>query len=68
MSWFRAILSGVAIVVVAFALLVYVPHLILTHLTGLERGNRVALATAWFVLSLIGQLWGLRRLQSRQVI
>ena len=68
MSWARAIISGLAIVAVAFALLVYIPDLILAQVTGLERGSRVALATGWFVLSLVGLLWGLRRLQSSRII
>jgi len=68
MKWPRAFLSGVVIVGVAFALLVVIPDLILSEITGVERGGRVALATGWFVASLAGLLWGLRRLQSRRVI
>ena len=68
MSWPRAIISGLVSVAVAFALLVYIPDLMLSQVTGLDRGGRVALATGWFVLSLVGLLWGLRRLQSSRVI
>ena len=68
MSWPRAIVSGLVIVAMAFALLVYIPDLILSRVTGLERGGRVALATGWFVVSFVGLLWGLRRLQSRRLI
>lgn len=68
MKWSRAFLSGVVIVGVAFVLLVIIPDLILSEITGVERGGRVALATGWFVASLAGLLWGLRRLQGRRVI
>ncbi len=68
MNWPRAILSGVFIVGVAFALLVVIPDLILSQITGFDRGRRVALATGWFVAALVGLLWGLRRLQSRRII
>lgn len=68
MKWPRAILSGVVIVAVAFALLVEVPDLILSGITGIDRSGRVALATGWFAASLVGLLWGLRRLQSRRII
>jgi len=68
MKWPRAIVSGLVIVAVAFALLVVIPDLILSEITGLDRGGRVALATGWFAVSLVGLLWGLRRLQSRRII
>jgi hypothetical protein len=68
MKWPRAIVSGVVIVAVAFALLVVIPDLILSQVTNFERGGRVALATGWFAASLVGLLWGLRRLQSRHII
>jgi len=68
MKWSRAFLSGMVIVGAAFVLLVYIPDLILSEITGVERSGRVALATGWFVVSLTGLLWGLRRLQSRRVI
>ena len=68
MSWLRAIVSGLVIVAVAFAFLVYIPDLILSQVAGLDRGGRVALATGWFVLSLVGLLWGLRRLQNSRLI
>ncbi len=68
MKWSRAFLSGVVIVGAAFVLLVYIPDLILSEITGVERSGRVALATGWFVASLAGLLWGLRRLQGRRVI
>lgn len=45
MEWSRAFLSGVVIVGAAFVLLVYIPDLILSEITGVERSGRVALAT-----------------------
>lgn len=68
MKWSRALLLGMVIVAVAFALLVVIPDLILSEITGIERGGRVALASGWFIVSLTGMIWGLRRLQSRRVI
>jgi hypothetical protein len=68
MKWPRAILSGLVIVAVAFAVLVVIPDLILSSVTSIERGGRVALATGWFAASLVGLLWGLRRLQGRHII
>ena len=37
MKWTRAFLSGVVIVAAAFALLVVIPDLILSEVTGVER-------------------------------
>ena len=68
MSWPRAILSGLVIVLVAFGLLVFTTDLILSDLTSLERSRRVLLATVWFIGSLVGLLWALRRLQQRRII
>jgi hypothetical protein len=68
MSWPRAVLSGLVIVAGTFALLVVVPDAILSQITDIQRGGRVALATAWFAAAWSGLLWGLRRLQSRRVI
>lgn len=68
MKWSRAFLSGVVIVGLVFVLLVIIPDLILSEITGVERSGRVALATGWFIISFTGLLWGLRRLQSRRII
>lgn len=68
MKWSRAFLSGVVIVGVAFVLMVVIPDLILSEITGVERSGRVALATGWFIVSFAGLLWGLRRLQNRSII
>ena len=68
MSWGRAVVSGVLIVAVAFFLLVYVPDLLLSDLTGLNRHGRVLVATAFFTLALVALAWGLRKLQRRDVV
>ena len=68
MTWRRGVASGVAVVAVAFVLLVYVPNLLLSKLSSFDRSGRVAITTIWFTVSLVGLLWVLRRLQSRHLI
>jgi hypothetical protein len=68
MSWFRAALSAIAVVVIAFVLLVIVPDLLLRKLTGLDRHGRVAVTTAWFTIAVVALAWGLRKLQGRHVV
>jgi hypothetical protein len=53
---------------VGAGLFVYAPNWALTHLTGLSRGGRVAIATIGFVLLLAAAAWLLRRLQGRHVV
>jgi hypothetical protein len=67
-SWLRAVVATVAVVVVGVGLLVVVPSLIVTRLGGLDRGWRAGLATIWFFAMLAGLAWLLRRLQARQLI
>ena len=67
-GWFRAVLTAVAIAVVGIAALVYGTNAVLTKVHSLNRGNRVAIATAMFFVGLFALAWGLRRLQSRRVI
>ena len=57
-----------AVVVVVVGLLVVVPNLIVTRFGGLDRGQRVGLATIWFFAMLAGLAWLLRRLQARHLI
>ncbi len=68
MNWFRAALSAIAVVVIAFVLLVIVPDLLLRKLTGLDRHGRVAVTTAWFTIAVVALAWGLRKLQGRHVV
>lgn len=67
-SWPRAILTAVLIAVVGLGLLAYGTNYLLEHLTGLERSQRVGVATTWFVVVLVALAFGLRRLQRRGVI
>lgn len=52
----------------AFGSLVFVPNLLLTRLSGLDRSGRVAVTTMWFSVVLFGLLWVLRRLQARRLV
>jgi hypothetical protein len=65
MSWMKALLWGAGIVAATFVLLVVVPDLLLSNLSGIKRSERVAVATAWFTVALVAVLWVLRRLQAR---
>ena len=68
LSWPRAIVATVVIVVLGVALLVVVPNLILTRVGGLDRSGRVGLATVWFFGMLAALVRLLRRLQARHLI
>jgi len=65
MSWIKALMWGVGIVAATFAVLVVIPDLLLSNLSGIKRSGRVAVTTAWFTVALVAVLWGLRRLQAR---
>jgi ABC-type transport system involved in cytochrome c biogenesis ATPase subunit len=65
-SWLRAALSGAALVLLTFVLLVYVPDLLISQLSA-GRGVKVALATTWFSVAVVGLMWALRRLQARSL-
>lgn len=67
-GWGRATLEAVATLVVGAVFLVILPNWALTHLTGLSRGGRVAVATTGFFVLLVSCAWVLRRLQARRVI
>lgn len=67
-GWCRAAASALTILVVGAGLFVYVPNWVVTHLTGLSRGGRVAVATIGFFLLLAAVAWLLRRLQARRVV
>jgi hypothetical protein len=67
-SWLRALVTGLVIVIVAILALVYVPNWILTRIHGKTRGSLVAVATIAFFVLLFALLWTLRFLQRRKVI
>lgn len=68
MGWFRAIVTAIVIAVIGVALLAFGTNELLTRLSGLDRSQRVGVATTYFVVVLGGLAWGLRRLQQRGVI
>jgi len=67
-GWVRAALSSLAILALGAVLFLYVPNWVLTHLTGLSRHGRVAIATAGFFVLFFAFAWALRRLQARHAI
>ena len=68
LGWPRAVLTGLGIAVGLEVLLVWVPELVLTRLSGLERSTRVTIATVCFFVALGLAAWALRRLQGRRLI
>lgn len=68
LSWPTATLITAAILLVGLVLVVVVTNVVVTRVTGVDRHVRVGLASAWFLLSLAGLAWALRRLQARHVV
>ena len=64
----RAILSGLAGLVVGLAATVVVANLIITKATGISRDAAAYLASGWFVIAVCVIAFVLRRLQRRGVI
>jgi hypothetical protein len=67
-SWPRAIVSGLAILLIGFSAAVLGANRILTKALGLRRTPREWLATGLFFLVVIVLAWVLRRLQQRKLI
>jgi hypothetical protein len=67
-GWARAGATALVILALGTALLVVLPNWALTHLTGLSRNGRVAVATTTFFVVFVAFAWALRRLQSRGVL
>ena len=67
-GWGRAILTGIAILVIGFGATVWGADAVLKKVTGLSRDNRQYLASALFFAVLIALAWALRRLQQRGLI
>jgi hypothetical protein len=67
-GWGRAAASALVILAVGAGLLIYLPNWVLTHLSGLSRHARVAVATLEFLVSLAAMSWALRRLQRGHVV
>ena len=68
LGWVRAILSGLAVLVVGLAATVVVANLIITKATGISRDAAAYLASGWFVIAVCVIAFVLRRLQRRGVI
>jgi len=67
-GWGRAAFLSLVVLVVGTVLFTYLPNWVLTHLTGLSRDGRVAVATTGFFVLFFAFAWVLRRLQARRVI
>jgi hypothetical protein len=68
MSWANAIVRGLAVLVIGFVGVVFVPNRILTKALGLTRTAREWIALAVFAVVIIVMAWALRRLQARKWI
>jgi hypothetical protein len=64
-GWLRAIATGLAVLVVGIGATVVGGNRILTKALGVTRGGREALASALFLVVVVGLAWALRRLQAR---
>ena len=67
MSWWRALVVGLLVTIVATVMLVVVPDA-LVSMSGMARGRRVLLATAWFTMAIVAMAWTMRRLQRAHVV
>ena len=67
-GWFRAIVTGLMILVVGLAASVVGANEIITRLTGVSRDHAAYAASAFFVACILAGAWALRRLQGRGVI
>ncbi len=67
-GWVRAAVTTAALLTVVVLALVVVPNAILNNLDALDRSGRVAVATAWFTVALVGLAFALRRLQARHLL
>ena len=67
-GWFRAIVTGLVILLVGFGGAVLGPNRILTKALALRRTPREWLAIGLFFLVIGVMAWGLRRLQARKMI
>jgi hypothetical protein len=67
-GWLRAILSGIAVLVIGLAATVLVADVIITKATGLSRDAAAYLASGWFVVALCLIAFILRRLQRRGLV
>jgi hypothetical protein len=67
-GWLRAVVTAAAVLVLGYVLFAWLPNYLLGHLSGMDRGKRVAVATTEFLAALVVFAWGLRRLQAKGII
>jgi hypothetical protein len=67
-GWPRAIASGLGLVLIGVAIGVYGAETAVEKLTGIDRDQRVWVATGIMTVSVVLMAWVLRRLQARGVI
>lgn len=66
-GWSGAAVETALVVAIGFALLVYLPNLVLTRSTWLTRSWRVSIAVGEFLVALGALAWALRRAQARSL-
>jgi fumarate reductase subunit D len=67
-GWARAVLTGLAVLVVGLAASIGVANVILTKATGLSRDAREYVASIVFLAVVCLLAWALRRLQAHGLI
>lgn len=67
-GWLRAIVTGVAILVVGLGVSVVGSNEIITRVTSVSRDNAAYLASTFFVVCIAVSAWVLRRLQKRGLV
>ena len=67
-GWPRAVLSGLAILIVGFGVAVGGTNYILTNFNSVNRDTKVYLASTLFLVVVVLMAWVLRRLQARGLI
>ena len=67
-GWARAVLTGLAVIVVGTVAAVGGANAVLTKATGLSRDLREYIASMVFLAVVIALAWVLRRLQARELI
>jgi hypothetical protein len=65
--WGRAVLSGLALVVMGFLVCAYLPDVILKH-ANMGRDERANLAAGISLVGVVAMAWLVRRLQRRGLI
>ena len=67
-GWWRAIASGLAVIVAGYLVAVVGANTVMRRATGLSRDGRQWAATVLFFVVVFVLAWGLRRLQARGLV